>query len=258
MGAAALADDAKDPAKGFYGYVNLGAAVVPDYEGSADYMPAPVIAGKLGYDEFYVEAQGPKLRANVMPKLLPFGFDFGPSLAYRFGRGDLQDVQNDRVDALRKIDSSIAAGAFAKVYSNGLLLDGDELAFEVEGLTGVGKDRDGSTIDFSPSYSFSPWERVRLGVSATVTWADARYTRTYFGVDAENALRSGFSTYDAGAGVKDVGLAVHASYMWTENWGVTGMVGVTRLVGDAADSPIVDDAGSATQGVAALGVVYSF
>ncbi len=51
---------------------------------------------------------------------------------------------------------------------------------------------------------------------------------------------------------------MNASYQWTEHWGVTGMIGVTRLVGDAADSPIVDDAGSATQGVAALGISYRF
>jgi outer membrane scaffolding protein for murein synthesis (MipA/OmpV family) len=33
---------------------------------------------------------------------------------------------------------------------------------------------------------------------------------------------------------------------------------VTQLVGDAADSPIVDDAGSATQGIALLGLGYRF
>jgi len=46
--------------------------------------------------------------------------------------------------------------------------------------------------------------------------------------------------------------------MWTEHWGVTGTIGVRQLVGDAADSPIVKDAGSATQGMAAAGIVYRF
>lgn len=258
MGAAsALADDAKPQAaqQGLNGYVNLGAAVVPDYEGSQDYMPAPVLAGKLGYNEFYVEARGPELRANVMPKVLPFGFDFGPALAYRFGRGD---VENNRVDRMRDIDGSVALGAFAKVYTNGLLQESDELGFEVEGLTGVGDDRSGTTVAFGPSYSFSPFERWRFGFKASATWADSRYTDTYFGVDAGDALRSGFSTYDAKGGIKDIGLSMNVTYMWTESWGITGMLGVTQLVGDAADSPIVKDAGSATQGVGTLGVVYRF
>jgi outer membrane protein len=249
--ASALAEEAK----GLHGYLNLGAAVVPDYEGSKDYMPAPVWAGQLGYDEYYVELQGPKLRANVMPAVLPFGFEFGPVLAYRFGRDDVED---HRVDDLRDIDGTFALGAFAKISTNNLFQDGDELGFGIESLTGVGKDRDGTTIEFGPSYSFSPWERVRLGFNLSATYASDRYTETYFGIDSDNARRSGFSTYQADGGIKDIGFSVNATYLWTEHWSVTGMAGVTQLVGDAADSPIVDDAGSATQGLAVLGLSYRF
>ncbi|MDQ7250603.1 MipA/OmpV family protein [Dongia sedimenti] len=254
--AAALAEEAKgDGEGGFNGYLSLGGAVVPDYQGSEDYTPAPFWAGKLGYDEYYVELRGAKLRANVMPAVLPFGFEFGPALAYRFGR---DDVANDRVDDLRDVDSTLAVGAFAKLYTGDLFQPGDELAFGVESLTGVGKDRDGTTIEFGPSYGFSPWERVRLGFKLSATYASDRYNETYFGIDADNARRSGFSTYDAEGGIKDIGFSVNANYQWTEHWGITGMIGVTRLVGDAADSPIVDDAGSATQGMAALGISYRF
>jgi outer membrane protein len=255
-GGSALADDTKtDPAKGFNGTVSLGAAVVPDYEGSKDYIPAPMGAARLGYNEFYVEARGPKLRANVMPDVLPFGLEFGPALAYRFGR---DDVENERVDNLRDIDPTLAAGIFAKVSADSLFLERDELAFEIESLSGIGKDRDGTTVSFGPSYNFFPLERVRLGFKASATYASDRYNQTYFGVDADNAARSGFSTYDADGGIKDIGLSMTATYLWTESWGITGTVGIRQLVGDAADSPIVDDAGSATQGVASLGVVYSF
>jgi len=255
LGASMATSAPAEESKGLSGYINLGAAVVPDYQGSKDYTPAPVWAGKLGYDEYYVELRGPKLRANVMPAVLPFGFDFGPALAYRFGRDDVAD---DRVDDLRDIDGTVALGAFAKVYTSDLLQQGDELAFGIESLTGVGKDRDGTTIEFGPSYGFSPWERVRLGFKLSATYASDRYAETYFGIDADNARRSGFRAYDAEGGIKDIGFSVNASYQWTEHWGVTGMVGVTQLVGDAADSPIVDDAGSATQALATLGLSYRF
>ena len=37
-------------------------------------MPAPMFAGRLSYDEYYLDLRGPELRANVMPAhLLPFG-----------------------------------------------------------------------------------------------------------------------------------------------------------------------------------------
>jgi len=255
-GCLAIAPAQAEDAKGFSGYLTLGGAMVPDYEGSDDYQPAPFAAGKLAYDEYYIEARGSKLRANVMPAgLVPFGLELGPSLAYRFGR---DDVKNDAVDALRDIDGTFAAGGFAKIYTNAVLDESDQLSFDVEILGGVGSDRDGTVITFGPSYSFSPWDSLRLGFNATATYADDRYNETYFGIDGDNALRSGLAAYDADGGIKDLGLSVNATYIMTEHWAVTGSAKVTQLVGDAADSPIVDDAGSATQGVVALGLVFNF
>lgn len=245
-----------EDAKGFSGYLTLGGAMVPDYEGSDDYQPAPFAAGKLAYDGYYIEARGSKLRANVMPAgMLPFGLELGPSLAYRFGR---DDVKNDAVDALRDIDGTVAAGGFAKIYTKAVLDESDQLGFDVEILSGVGSDRDGTIITFGPSYSFSPWDSLRLGFNATATYANDRYNETYFGIDADNALRSGLATYDADGGIKDLGLSINATYILTEHWAITGNAKITQLVGDAADSPIVDDAGSATQGVVAVGFVFNF
>lgn len=242
--------------KGFSGYLTLGGAMVPDYEGSEDYQAAPFAAGKLAYDEYYVEARGSKLRANVMPAgVFPFGLELGPSLAYRFGR---DDVKNDDVDALRDVDGTFAVGGFAKIYTNAVLDESDQLGFDVEVLGGIGSDRDGTVITFGPSYSFSPWDSLRLGFNASATYASDRYNETYFGIDADNALRSGLPTYDADGGIKDLGLSVNATYMMTEHWAITGNAKITQLVGDAADSPIVDDAGSATQGVVAVGIVFNF
>jgi outer membrane protein len=256
MGSFALSPAVAEDATGFGGHLTLGGAIVPDYEGSDDYQPVPFAAGKLAYDEYYIEARGPELRANIMPAdVLPFGFELGPSLAYHFGR---DDVKNDRVDDLRDIDGTVAIGGFARIYTDAVLRADDELGFEVEFESGVGSDRDGTTITFGPSYSFSPWDSVRLGFNASATYASDRYNETYFGIDSDNARRSGFPTYDAEGGIKDIGVSVNATYLLTEQWAITGIVGVTQLVGDAADSPIIDDAGSATQGILAAGLVFSF
>lgn len=241
---------------GFNGYLALGGAIVPDFEGSKDYQPVPFFAGKAGYDEFYIEARGPKVRANVMPaNVLGFGVELGPSAAYRFGRSD---VENGQVDSLRDIDGSIAIGGFAKLYTKALLQSRDILGFEFEALNSVGEQRDGATVSFGPFYSFEPVDRVRIGFKASATYANDRYNQTYFGIDADNALRSGLAPYEAKGGFKDVGFSINATYRFAEHWAVSAMVGVTRLVGDAADSPVVKDAGSATAGIASTGIVYSF
>jgi hypothetical protein len=68
-------------------------------------------------------------------------------------------------------DGTVAVGGFARIYTNAVLRAGDELGFEVEVQSGVGSDDEGTTINFGPSYSFSPWERVRLGFNASATYA---------------------------------------------------------------------------------------
>lgn len=247
---------AQEEQKGWSGYLMLGGGAAPDYEGSEDYQLIPFGAGKLAYDDYYIETHGLGLRANVLPGgLLPFNLEFGPSIGYRGGR---DDVDNDRVDDLRDIDGTIEMGAFAKISTHAGLHETDEVAFEVEFLSDVGGEHEGTTITFGPSYSFRPAERWRLGFDLSATYASGNYNDTYFGIDGNNAARSGLDAYDPDGGIKDIGASINVLYQWNENWGVTGMAGISQLVGDAADSPIVEDEGSATQGIVAAGIVFRF
>lgn len=238
---------------GWSGYLAAGAVAVPDYEGSKDYQAAPLIAARLGYDSYYLELQGLELRANVSPLSR---WEFGPLVGLRSGR---DDVENDRVDALHDIDDTVEMGAFVKVSLYQLVHPTDELAFGLDVKTGVDDDGEGTTVSFGPTYSFSPLERLRLGLGLSATFADGDYFDTYFGIDGGDALRSGLSRYEAyGSGLKDIGISLKVNYQMTDHWGVMGFAGYTQLVGDAADSPIVDDEGSAGQGVIGAGISFRF
>ena len=237
---------------GWSGHLAAGVAAVPDYEGSGDYQAAPLFAGRVGYDTYYLELQGPELRANVSPFAR---WEFGPLVGLRGGR---DDVENDRVDALREIDDSVEVGGFAQVSAYELLDPTDELSFALEVRTGVGDDGEGTTVSFGPTYSFFPTDRLRLSFGASATFADGDYADTFFGVDNGDSLRSGLSAFDPDGGLKDVGVSLQASYQMSEHWGVMGFAGYKQLVGDAADSPIVDDEGSAGQAMVGLGVLYRF
>lgn len=262
LGTAARAEDARtspqseDPAagqeEGWNGYVALGAVAVPDYEGSSDYEPAPLFAGKAGYDSYYLELRGMELRANVSPLS---GWEFGPVIGVRGGR---DDVKNDRVDRLREIDDVVEAGGFVKASLHGLVDPSDQLSFGFEVKTAISGDEDGTTLSFGPSYSFSPMERLRLGFGLSATFADSDYVDTYFGIDAADAGRSGLRAFDGEGGLKDIGMSLNASYQLSEHWGIMGFAGYTQLVGDAADSPIVDDEGSAGQAIVGIGAMYRF
>ncbi len=62
-----------------------------------------------------------------------------------------------------------------------------------------------------------------------------------------NSAQRGLATFEADAGFRDVRLTLGALVPLTEHWLVGVRVMLMRLVGDAADSPIVDGSGSANQ-----------
>ncbi|MGD1876316.1 MAG: MipA/OmpV family protein [Kiloniellaceae bacterium] len=262
QGTAARAEDVKTSpqggkttaaeSEGWGGYVAAGAVAIPDYEGSKDYEAAPLIAGQVSYDNYYIELQGLEVKANVSPWR---GIEFGPLVGLRSGRGD---VENDRVDALRDFDDSVEVGGFVKLSLYEVVHPSDELSFGMDVKTGTSSDGKGTAVSFGPSYSFSPLERLRLGVGVSATFADGDYADTYFSIDNADAARSGLAAFDAEGGLKDIGISLDVGYQLTEHWGVMGFAGYTQLVGDAADSPIVDDEGSAGQGIVGVGVTYRF
>ena len=97
-----------------------------------------------------------------------------------------------------------------------------------------------------------------LSVGASLTYGDSDYTETYFGVDAVDAGRSGLRQFDADAGIRDVRVPLMAMFSFSESWHLVGGVIYTRLLGDAADSPVTDDRGSENQFFAGLGLAYAW
>ena len=81
---------------------------------------------------------------------------------------------------------------------------------------------------------------------------------TYFGVRASDCAPSGLPAYSADAGFRNVRLTFGAMVPVTEHWLIGIGVMYMRLVGNAADSPIVDDRGSPNQFSGGLGVAYAW
>ena len=82
--------------------------------------------------------------------------------------------------------------------------------------------------------------------------------QSYFGVSGAQAARSRNRAFQAESGFADVGLEANLNYAITEHWMMFGTLGYSRLLGDAADSPLVDGEGSANQFRAFTGVAYRF
>lgn len=78
---------------------------------------------------------------------------------------------------------------------------------------------------------------VLLNVAAV--YSDEDYMNGFFGVDEEEARTTTFPAYVADAGVSSARAGVTYVYPFSRHWRLTTTLQYSRLVGDAADSPLV-------------------
>ena len=165
--------------------LGLGAASVPDYEGSEDseVLPAPMVRVDW-QSRRYVELSGVQFRANLVSGAGKWRA--GPTLKYNPGRND---VDNDRIDSLRDVDATIEGGAF-------VTFDAGRMETYLEVLTDVGDEHEGSLVTIRQTYKQPLENRQMLTVSLSLTYADDDYMETFFTIDANNAARSGLRTFE--------------------------------------------------------------
>jgi len=77
------------------------------------------------------------------------------------------------------------------------------------------------------------------GLSAA--WGNDDFNQGHFGVTAAQNVSSGLAQYSAGAGVHSASLELGFRTPLSENWSLNGVASYTRILGDAADSPVVKD-----------------
>ena len=252
--APAKAQPFQEPHQGDELTVGLGVAVAPDYEGADEYrvIPAPSISWKTS--AFTLRTRGPGIEIDLVPGQ---GFGAGPILRYDFGRDDADD---SAVARLPDIEGSLEAGGFVSAALPVASLGGSPLlaTFRAEATQGLGDDGHGGLEAKGSVGLLAPGDPLTLGVNLSTTWADEDYMRAYFGVTAAGAAASGLPVYTPDPGIKDVGVNLFASYKLTQNWSATAAAGYTRLIGDAADSPIVGQRGSENQFFGAFGLSYTF
>ena len=110
-----------------------------------------------------------------------------------------------------------------------------------------------SDVGLAREWRLSPRSTLQLG--AAVTFAGDRYLQTWYGVTAEQSLRSGYPEYEPEEGMRDVAAGLTLRTEFSREW--AGFVGfsASRLVGAAARSPLVKQPGSWT---ASSGLVWRF
>lgn len=245
--------------------IGVGAAAVPDYEGSNDYrvVPAPIATGRVGGVNF--QLVGNRLSADLLDDGPGPGWDIqlGPVGVLNFNRTSVKSIDDRRVRALGELDTAVELGGYFGIGRVGVITsDYDRLSVSVSYRHDVSNVSDAGV--FTPSVSYmTPLSRKSLvTIFGSAERVEHGYARTYFGVTPAGAAASGFSAYDPDGGWKSwtAGLAGAVSLTGDLTHGLQLVGGATyrRMLNDFADSPIVSVAGSKNQWMGALGLAFSF
>lgn len=219
----------------------VGGALIyaPAYQGAEDYRVLPFPLIDLKYGRFFASSRR-GIGANLIDGDavdVGAGVTFVPGYRRRdapAGIGRAPGGAGARISADVKAGRVMASLGATKVLSGGL---------------------DGALVDATLAMPLRPSDRLTVIPSVSTTWADGAYTRSYFGVSASQATASGLPAYRPGGGIKDVSASLTASYRLTDRVSLGATGSITKLTGDAKQSPIVFDP---TQPSAVLTVSYRF
>ncbi len=239
-----------------------GVGFQPLYEGSDEYRAYgfPIVAPSFGPSDGPRRFEFRSLDDVRLHALRFDGLSVGPLLGYRFGR---EESDSNRLTGLGDIDGGLVVGGFVNYdfYDDGdnrfgasaafaTQVTGD--AFEDDRFTSIpnfrsfdSNDEYGYEIDLSAHYDVMLSDRLTMSAKAGGVYADDEYMGTNFGVttlQAANATALGnpIAAYDADAGIKNVYAQVSAKYQLTDSFDVRAGVSYSRLLNDAADSPITE------------------
>lgn len=247
----AAAGDTLEPDHWSIKALQVGAFVFvsPKYEGSDEYEVSgfPILA-PAGFgigDDGYVQFRGPD---DLRLRLLNVGgFEAGPLIGWRFDR-DQDD--SSRLYGLGDVDGGVVVGAYVG-YRTGPLMPFVSYHHQVSG------DDTGGVIRFGAEAKTMLPRGIAVAAIVGASYADDDYMDAYFSVTPLQSANSlaGLRVYDAEAGIKDVYVGVTADVPIGAEWTLKLSGRYTHLLGDVADSPVVE---SESQLFGGVGLTYRF
>ncbi len=253
-GAGDLAAEADPSSDSLELTVGIGAGVAPDYEGANEYKAIPLPIFDLRYNGFSLRTSKLGVEADIVPLE---AIQAGPIIRYNTGRDS--GVDDEIVRLLPEVDGSVELGAYVGtgLPLNVIGLDSDSiLTARVGFLHGLDGGHEGSTVEGSVGMVSRVTEQFTLIGSVSATYMSGDYADSFFSVSPAGSAASGLAAFDAASGMKDIGATLIGSYAVTDTWSLNGIGSYTRLLGDAADSPIVSERGSENQFFGGLGISY--
>ncbi len=254
-----------DDTGGDFYVVGLGAAVLPDYEGSDDYSfsPVPAATGRVSGFNFLLagnRASVDLIRDGVGPT---WDFQAGPIAVINLNRNTTKGIDDAQVRALGKVGTAVELGGYVGIGKTGVITSQfDRLSASLSYRKDVAGGH-GSTV-LAPTVTYvTPLSlKAIAGIFVSGERVGEGYADNYFSITQAQSLASGLPIYNARGGWKNWTVGAIGGHSISgdlrSGWQLFGTVVYRKLLNDFADSPIVARNGSSSQWLGAVGVAYSF
>lgn len=227
--------------------VGVGGEYKPDFEGAKRSMfsPVPIFAiRRAGTTEQF---RGPRDSASIA--LIDFDdLRAGPAAKFVSSR---KASSYSELNGLGDVGTTVELGGFVEYYPVDWFRTRGELH---QGIGG----HHGFVAELSADFIVPVIQRLTLSAGPRFTWESTKAIAPYFGIDAAQALATGLPAFDAKGGAHSYGAGAQVSYRINPQWEVHAYVEYERLLGDAANSPLVTLRGSPNQTTVGIGASYSF
>lgn len=232
-------------ASGWTVTVGGGAQIAPKFYGSEDYsiFPLPNFGLRREGQPMPFEAPDDSFGIGLLGR--DSAVDFGP-----VARLTAKREEDDVGAPVGNVGTTIEVGGFVQAFL------GENIRLRGELRQGLG-GHEGLVGSLAADFIIRDGDNTIFSIGPRAHWADNDFHDAYFGVPVAIPA-AGLAAYNPGSGFYAIGARAGITQRLGRNWGLFGYAGYDRLIGDAADSPIVRQLGSRDQFSGGLGLFLEF
>ena len=167
---------------------------------------------------------------------LGYNFSKDPSIQYGLRltvEAARDESSSPKLQGLGDVDTAIEPGAFLNYNVN----QNYSLLSSIRYGSGVGHNGMQTTVGARFTTALNDQHRITATLRAN--WVNAAYMQSYFGVNEQQSINSGYTPYTPSSGLTDIKLST--SWHWTidANWSLTTGASVSRYTSEVTKSPFV-------------------
>lgn len=230
--------------------IGVGAGYAPEYTGSKHYQAVPYLSlHMMTPNGFYLDTtRGVGWQTTLMSDRaqVALGFSYDPG---RAEKDDKVRAGSDRLKGMGDVKGSVLAATSISY----LIFPSTQLSLSAEQAL-TRRDR-GLSWQVGLGHLFTLGANDSIGIAGAVHLGDSKYNQTYFGVTEAQSKTSRFKAHKASSGINSYSVISNWTHQWNKHWSTDLSFGVTRYVGDAEDSPLME---KKISGMGLMTVDYTF